>query len=160
MSWQATTTERREYQRKKLARHELIGEFIVASISPEDLAELNAWERANLDGRTTGTSDWPKWKALGIPDLGDAYLPRRRWAPPRPKTRIPRGLRWTVWERDNFTCVQCEVRRELHVDHILPESQGGAAVLENLQTLCRRCNTQKGIRTAPFQLRLRPRGTA
>ena len=32
---------------------------------------------------------------------------------------------------------------ELHVDHIFPWSKGGETVLENLQTLCSRCNGGK-----------------
>ncbi len=30
--------------------------------SPEERAELEAWEAANLDGATVATSDWPGWE--------------------------------------------------------------------------------------------------
>lgn len=60
------------------------------------------------------------------------------------KKKIPDALRWQVWERDNFTCRQCGTRRFLSVDHIKPERSGGTLELENLQTLCRRCNSIKG----------------
>src|SRR5260221_3877516 len=62
------------------------------------------------------------------------------------KAHIPTGLRWQVWERDNFTCQHCGRRRFLSVDHIIPESHGGELVLENLQTLCTPCNSRKGAR--------------
>jgi 5-methylcytosine-specific restriction endonuclease McrA len=65
---------------------------------------------------------------------------------PRKKALIPAELRWAVWERDNFTCKRCQHRQHLSVDHIKPESLGGLTVLENLQTLCRRCNAKKGAR--------------
>lgn len=62
------------------------------------------------------------------------------------KTPIPAGLRWEVWQRDDFTCRQCGSRADLAVDHIIPESKGGPLELENLQTLCRSCNSRKGAR--------------
>ena len=60
------------------------------------------------------------------------------------KVHIPSELRWTVWERDNFTC-KCGSRKFLSVDHIIPESQGGTLELDNLRTLCRSCNSKKGV---------------
>jgi len=59
------------------------------------------------------------------------------------KVVIPTSLRWEVWERDNFTCKKCSKRRYLTVDHIIPESQGGKTELNNLQTLCKSCNSRK-----------------
>lgn len=66
--------------------------------------------------------------------------------PPRQKEIIKDDLRWEVWERDNFTCKHCGTRRNLTVDHILPESKGGTLALDNLQTLCKSCNSKKGAR--------------
>jgi len=60
------------------------------------------------------------------------------------KKRIPARLRWAVWERDNFTCKQCGVRRYLTIDHIVPESKGSKTEMDNLQTLCTKCNWRKG----------------
>jgi len=58
-------------------------------------------------------------------------------------------LRWRVLQRDNFKCCGCGASPaitlgvELHVDHIDPWSEGGETVLENLQTLCSKCNLGK-----------------
>jgi hypothetical protein len=58
-------------------------------------------------------------------------------------------LRWRVLQRDNFKCCSCGASPaitlgvELHVDHVLPWSMGGETVLENLQTLCSKCNLGK-----------------
>lgn len=58
-------------------------------------------------------------------------------------------LRWHVLQRDRYTCCACGSSPaltpgvELHVDHIVPWSKGGATVLENLQTLCSVCNLGK-----------------
>jgi len=58
-------------------------------------------------------------------------------------------LRFKVLRRDNFKCCSCgaspakDPSVELHVDHIFPWSKGGETVLENLQTLCSKCNGGK-----------------
>lgn len=62
-------------------------------------------------------------------------------------------LRTEVLERDNYTCQMCgyaagqkfvdgEVVR-LEADHILPLAEGGQTTVDNLQTLCSRCNAGK-----------------
>ena len=67
-------------------------------------------------------------------------------AVPYKKKKIPTETRWAVWERDNFTCVICGSRNYLTIDHIIPERSGGNLKLENLQTLCRSCNSKKGTK--------------
>ena len=58
-------------------------------------------------------------------------------------------LRFKVLQRDQFRCCSCGASPakdpgvELHVDHIFPWSKGGETVLENLQTLCSKCNGGK-----------------
>ena len=64
---------------------------------------------------------------------------------------IRAGIRWQVFERDDFRCVACGATALdgaiLHVDHILPRSKGGKDSLENYQTLCQTCNIGKGNRS-------------
>jgi Zn finger protein HypA/HybF involved in hydrogenase expression len=58
-------------------------------------------------------------------------------------------LRYQVLKRDNFKCCACSASPaknssvELHIDHIIPWSKGGETTLENLQTLCSKCNIGK-----------------
>ena len=58
-------------------------------------------------------------------------------------------LRFLVLKRDNFKCCACgaspakDPAVELHVDHIIPWSKGGETILDNLQTLCSKCNLGK-----------------
>ena len=58
-------------------------------------------------------------------------------------------LRFKVLARDYFKCCACgaspakDPSVELHVDHIIPWSKGGETVLDNLQTLCSKCNIGK-----------------
>lgn len=61
-------------------------------------------------------------------------------------------LRATVLIRDNCLCRMCgaspakDPAVTLHVDHIVPWSNGGTTTLENLQTLCSTCNIGKSNR--------------
>lgn len=71
-----------------------------------------------------------------------------RTAPRKPpqKKVIKPGLRTQVFERDCYRCVHCGTHKDLTVDHIKPESRGGTLDLDNLQSLCRSCNSIKGAR--------------
>jgi hypothetical protein len=59
------------------------------------------------------------------------------------------GLRYKVLSRDNFKCIKCgnspfsDPKCILHVDHKIPVSKGGNKKIENLQTLCNKCNIGK-----------------
>jgi predicted restriction endonuclease len=61
------------------------------------------------------------------------------------KKKMPGQLRIAVFERDKYRCVYCGDYHDLCADHIIPESKGGETSIENLQTLCRFCNTSKGV---------------
>lgn len=62
------------------------------------------------------------------------------------KDVISRTLSRQVMERDHYRCVQCGTHLNLTCDHIIPESKGGPTTFDNLQTLCRSCNSSKGAR--------------
>ncbi len=73
--------------------------------------------------------------------------------PPSKKHRTQRNpswrLRFLVNRRDRFACRACgrspanEVGVVLHVDHIVPWCKGGETTMDNLQTLCEKCNLGK-----------------
>lgn len=62
---------------------------------------------------------------------------------------ISLALRYEVLKRDGFRCVKCgrspatETGVILHIDHIHPWAKGGETTIENLQTLCSKCNLGK-----------------
>lgn len=62
----------------------------------------------------------------------------------RGSSRIGRGLRRWLWERDEGICRICgeEVPfgPEMHIDHIIPIFRGGCDHPENLRTTCEPCN--------------------
>jgi len=115
----------------------MMGAF--AAIPEEDKVDLLEWERRFLNGHIAETSDWPGWeKFIGQKPVLEAICHQTKKKP------IPPEIRWQVWERDNFICQGCGARRYLSVDHIIPESKGGTLALDNLQTLCKPCNSRKG----------------
>jgi hypothetical protein len=75
---------------------------------------------------------------------------------PQQPSRGPREpslrLKFFVMRRDRFSCRHCGVSPakdpgvELQVDHVIPWAEGGPTILENLQTLCLRCNLGKSNR--------------
>ncbi len=52
-----------------------------------------------------------------------------------------------IFTRDDFRCVECgkgkEHGVEIHVDHLIPKSKGGRAIIDNGQTLCSEHNFLK-----------------
>ena len=67
----------------------------------------------------------------------------------RTSRTISLRARFLVLKRDNFKCCSCgaspakDPSVELHIDHITPWSKGGETVVDNLQTLCSKCNIGK-----------------
>lgn len=66
--------------------------------------------------------------------------------------RVERGkvsnkMRFSIYKRDGYRCCICgrtERQDALEIDHIKPIAKGGKSTYDNLQTLCRRCNKEKG----------------
>ena len=52
-------------------------------------------------------------------------------------------VRKAVYERDGGKCRKCGSSHNIHYDHIIPHSKGGANTFENCQILCARCNVRK-----------------
>lgn len=66
--------------------------------------------------------------------------------------RVERGkvsnkMRFSIYERDGYRCQICGRSSrftDLEIDHIKPIAKGGKTTYDNLQTLCKRCNQEKG----------------
>ena len=61
--------------------------------------------------------------------------------------RVSNKMRFAIYERDRYRCRICgrgQTSDYLEIDHIKPIAKGGKSEYSNLQTLCRRCNKNKG----------------
>lgn len=83
-----------------------------------------------------------KFKLLAVEAEDDLSRP-----PPKVAERrriIPTRVKLAVWKRDRGRCVVCGSTDELHFDHVIPYSLGGASIVaENVQLLCARHNLEK-----------------
>lgn len=79
-----------------------------------------------------------------VAGLPEPYSTRSTVAYQRPK--VSHKVRWRVFKRDGHKCCNCGADEDLTVDHITPRSKGGDDSEDNLQTLCRSCNSKKGNR--------------
>lgn len=80
---------------------------------------------------------------------GDFYNDREIWDA---LCRVERGkvsnkMRFSIYERDGYKCCKCGISKryaKLEIDHIIPIAKGGKTTYDNLQTLCHKCNVEKG----------------
>lgn len=56
----------------------------------------------------------------------------------------------SVFRRDGFTCQKFGKQNDLTIDHVVPKCMGGKNALINYQTLCKKCNAEKGATIAVF----------
>jgi HNH endonuclease len=79
-------------------------------------------------------STFPEWHHIPEP-VGERH-----------KRRIPQDVKIAVSARDGGRCRQCGSTQNLHFDHIIPVSKGGANTVANIQLLCGPCNRTKSAR--------------
>lgn len=101
------------------------------------LAAYLSWEQDNIDKQKNG-HDF-SFSQDTINQQSNKHFTRRT---------IPPGLRWKVFSRDNYKCTACgkDPKNDpvtLEVDHVIPWAKGGLTEIDNLRTLCSRCNLGK-----------------
>lgn len=100
----------------------------------------------NIDSNETVQTD--KEELIPIVISGQ-NRPQKESKTKRTSRGINLRLRWTILQRDHFSCRKCgrspakDVNVVLHVDHIIPWSKEGETIIENLETLCQQCNLGK-----------------
>lgn len=87
------------------------------------------------------------------------------------KRKIKR-MKYKVFARDDYTCQECgfhpspkdmkyqigvdpkPVKVYLTLDHIIPVSRGGKNQLDNVRTLCNKCNQERGDTALEIPLKI------
>ena len=98
--------------------------------------DIRALVRRLNNKRGTYFNDKDIWRAISTVERG----------------KVSNKMRFAIYERDGYRCCKCGVsdrNATLEVDHIIPISKGGKSTFDNLQTLCHRCNVEKGD-TIPY----------
>lgn len=76
----------------------------------------------------------PNWQSIiTVPEQ------RREWNALRCTVKVE------IITRDGGHCQHCGTTEDLTIDHIIPIFKGGTNDPANLQTLCRSCNSKKGV---------------
>jgi 5-methylcytosine-specific restriction endonuclease McrA len=57
-----------------------------------------------------------------------------------------------ILERYNHRCVCCGSKDRITIDHIVPLSVGGTDTIDNIQPLCKSCNSKKGTKTIDYRI--------
>jgi hypothetical protein len=81
---------------------------------------------------------WPLWMQDSTAPTGE-----------RNTRVIAQDVKIAVAVRDQGRCRQCGSNQDLHYDHVVPWSKGGANTVNNIQLLCGPCNRAKGADDIP-----------
>ncbi len=113
------------------------------------LLQNKKWREKNKDKIEKTAKKWRKFNSYRIRITNLNYKARRRGA----KGSHTIG-EWELLKKQyNFTCLVCgrkEPEIKLTADHIIPLSGGGSNWIENIQPLCRSCNSTKHTRIIKF----------
>jgi hypothetical protein len=115
------------------------GEFKVCVLCARDCANAYEFQHSGKFYRQFCTDEQWQWQE------------RRNKESASKKPKIPLSIRLKVFTRDGGKCLCCGAQDNLHCGHIVAHSKGGSIDLENLQTLCRSCNSKMGTKTIDYR---------
>ena len=91
---------------------------------------------------------------FGAMESAQTAAPVRGAAGERTSRVIPQDVKIAVAVRDQGKCAQCGSAEDIHYDHKIPWSKGGANTVNNIQLLCGDCNRRKGATELSLSLGL------
>ena len=120
--------------------------LVAPDFDKEQAAQNNEKKNISESNQSSNASEVsfePREEELERVDVQSMPEPKEK--KPRRKA-IPRVVQREVWQRDGGRCVECDTRKLLCYDHIVPFSLGGSNTVRNIQLLCEGCNLSKGNR--------------
>ena len=60
-------------------------------------------------------------------------------------------VRGLVFNKYGEICLRCGTTEKISIDHVIPIYKGGLNEMDNLQPLCKSCNSWKGIKVIDFR---------
>ena len=141
-----------QWQTFNKLEHRLMDKHLL--VIPTDFVITVNWSYQSPAGRNSYLSSAP----FGYFDIMQLLLQRAdtqlyRATSQYQRSKMTVSLRTRILERDNRRCTICGASASdgirLHVDHIVPISQGGKTIEHNLRVLCDRCNLGKSDKLLP-----------
>ena len=132
-----------------IASERLHRQWIGIDKAPQAAEVLNARAKRELQIPMNG-ADEPAWEDWSPNILRE---PPRRNDLARAVPADPRSNKELLYASQNGRCAGCRYELPLHVltiDHIHPQSLGGADAMSNLQLVCHTCNAIKGTRDMEY----------
>jgi 5-methylcytosine-specific restriction endonuclease McrA len=109
------------------------------------MAEHKVWFLENSERARENMRKWGQENRDRVNLLSRLKKQRRR------ASGILTAADWQlVLETYGSACLACG-KPEVTIDHVLPVSKGGANTIDNVQPLCRWCNTSKGTKTIDYR---------
>lgn len=103
---------------------------------------MKAHEQPTWRGGVSNTESHRRWKKKNQQRM--AHLRARRYAREKGADGSHTLEQWNeLKSRYNFRCAHCGKEAPLTKDHIKPLSLGGTDYIDNIQPLCRSCNSKK-----------------
>jgi 5-methylcytosine-specific restriction endonuclease McrA len=134
-----------------------------AKANPEKVkANRRAYYAANLEQQLAYSANW---RAKHPEEVKEALLKYRKEHPEKYRSYVHKrrtvktkaGGSYTVeeWKQTcrlaKFRCLCCKKKKPLTADHVIPVISGGTSFIENIQPLCRSCNSKKGTKTVDYR---------
>jgi 5-methylcytosine-specific restriction endonuclease McrA len=111
-------------------------------------ARASAWTKRNPEKHRDHVQAWRK----RTPDLQTSYIHKRRAKKLNAHGGHFTGPEWAALkERWGNVCLSCRKRRMLTPDHVIPLCDGGSDGIDNIQPLCRNCNSRKWRRHTDYR---------
>lgn len=132
------------------------------------------WRKENADASRGYSKKWreenkayyQEWANDNVDKLREKY---KRYAKEHPEYTIAKKQRYRTRKVNNggsFTasewkdlvskcegkCLCCKEKKPLAADHVVPLARGGTNSIDNIQPLCKSCNSKKGTKTIDYRI--------